>query len=242
MRKLLCLLITIIMAFAAVTVYADSGLKAREQEGIWYCTFDSENESVIDLKSTGFLTCTTGETVERGTWYLAGNCLHIKLERKNDILFTYSGMDGYFFDMDNGYIISRESANAMTAPKALEVGDISAFDGDWHLIKVKMLNTAFSAEGYIAMMKMFGISQFKSPDDFMISIKHGAVKLFFSKEAKMCEKKDGVLLYEYDMTEAYEDYEDLQDARETGYNRLYLSEDGILVYDCDGMLMFYERR
>ena len=42
MRKLLCLLITIIMAFAAVTASADSGLRSAELVGKWYAVFELE--------------------------------------------------------------------------------------------------------------------------------------------------------------------------------------------------------
>ena len=98
MRKLLCLLITIIMAFAAVTASADSGLRSAELVGKWYAVFELD-ESEIDLKSNGFLTISTGDVQERGSWYLQGKILHIKLEKKKEQIYTYTGADGYFMDL-----------------------------------------------------------------------------------------------------------------------------------------------
>ena len=245
MRKLLCLLITIIMAFAAVTAFADSGLRSAELVGKWYAVFELD-ESVIDLKSNGFLTISTGDIQERGSWYLQGKILHIKLEKKKEQIYTYTGADGYFMDLDTGVILTRNSCSSFVIPEGIQATELSQFNGDWYMTKAIMLDTVLTPEAYVSTMKMMGVDLFKNSSDIVISINNGVVKLFYGLEAQQCNLVNGRLVYTYEYTEeemedddviADEDY-----VREPINDYIYLTADNTLVYESEGMVMLLEQK
>lgn len=238
MKRLIAILMACILLFSAASALADYAVNTAALSGYWYGTFTNK-ETVIELKTNSFLDFTTGDQVIKGSWFIEGSDLHIRLEGQDEMVFEYTGETGYFVEKTTGVILSRNSVSSLDIPEILNVTDIYKFNGKWVPHTIYIYGSVMSAEGYLAVMNTVGNYSYKEKTDLMMTINNGRVKIFKKGKAKTCELSDGHLVYEYDPEPIYD-----ENGKKIGEDvptiKIYMTADHTLVYRNEDSLILFE--